>query len=122
MAGCSAPSDAAPRSPSRSPDLTSNLLVEAGQRFVYAGESDSGAYQASVKNVGDVSVTLCRRIGEARQAITTLAPGTSALAKFKRGEAALFENDASRQAQLLVYVWGDTDVGMRYEAINAMEK
>jgi hypothetical protein len=117
VAGCGAPRGAAVGSPQRTPDLTSNLQVDAGQRFVYAGEVGSGSYTASIENRGSVPVTLARRVGEAREPIGGLAPGEVTLAKFARGEAALFENDAADQATLRVCVWGDTKVGMRYEAL-----
>lgn len=117
VASCGSSPDAAPGSPARRPDLTSNLQIEGGSTFVYAGEPDAGAYTISARNVGPVPVTLLRRDGEADVELTTLAPGEAALQAFNPGEAALLANPADRLARLKVLVWGDTNVGMRYEPV-----
>jgi hypothetical protein len=96
--------------------LRSNLQVDAGQTFVYAGEPSTGPYQASVRNVGSVPVRLAKRVNGVDVALITLGPSEATLAQFGAGEAALFENTSGAQAQLTVLIWGETQVGMRYEA------
>lgn len=115
LGGCATAPGAAPGSPPGKPSLTSNLQIEAGQTFVYAGEADAGGYTASVRNVGPVAVTLGRRIGKTDTALRVLNPGEATLAEFAKGQGALFQNAASEQARLLVLIWGDTNVGMNYE-------
>lgn len=106
------------------PNLTSNLRIGTGQRFIFAGAAQDRAYTASVENNGPVPVTVMRgQPGrpEVASAIVTLAPGAKAVQKFALGEAAIFENTAGVEATLIVKIWGNTDVGMRYEALRAME-
>jgi hypothetical protein len=126
-----APGTTSPESVSRpastpffGPNLTSNLRIGAGQRFIFAGGAEDRAYTASVENNGTVPITVMRGApGNPAQAanITTLAPGEKAVQKFALGEAAIFENTSAAEATLIVKVWGDTNVGMRYEALRAME-
>lgn len=126
LGGCATASSpttgAAPGSPSGKPSLTSNLQIDAGKTFVYAGEADSGGYTASVRNVGQVAVTLGRRIGTTDTALRVLKPGEATLAEFAKGQGALFQNATGQQARLLVLIWGDTNVGMKYEPQKNLSK
>ncbi|MBY0262398.1 MAG: hypothetical protein K2Q20_08645, partial [Phycisphaerales bacterium] len=47
--------------------------------------------------------------------VRDLPPGVAATLSFSPGQAALFRNPGPAQARLKLLVWGDTDVGMRYE-------
>jgi hypothetical protein len=113
------------REPTGRPNLTSNLQVEAGQTFIYAGDATDGKYTAVVTNVGPVPVTLGKRLqagsGTSDNGVMVLAPGGKTILTADRGEGSLFQNLSSQQARLLVRIWGDTKVGMRYEALKAME-
>jgi hypothetical protein len=122
VGGCAAAPGAAPGSPSGRPSLTSNLQIEAGQTFVYAGEAGAGGYSASVRNVGPVAVTLGRRIGKTDTALRVLNPGEVTLAEFARGQGTLFQNLTKDQAKLLVQIWGDTNVEMKYQTIKGLAK
>lgn len=103
----------APARPWGSPDLTSNLGVPAGQRFIFAGGQTSG-YTAYVTNTGQVPLVILAELDGSARPIVTLAPGERASRRFEPREAALFENSASSDAQAKVEIWGNTNVGMRY--------
>ncbi len=122
LSGCGPESDAAAGSPQRKADLRSNLQIEGRQTFVFAGAATDGAYTASVRNAGPVAVRLLSRQGETETPIVVLAPGESAVHSFPIGQAALFENSTDTQASLVVLVWGETNVGMRYEPTKAESK
>lgn len=128
VSGCS-PRETAPtgpgtlivaQKPEGRPNLTSNLQIKPGETFVFAGEPDAGAYTASVENVGPVAVTLGTRTGVVDASLVTLKPGESIVARFAKAQGALFLNSSGEQARLLLKIWGDTNVGMRYEPLRGL--
>jgi hypothetical protein len=104
---------AEPERPWGGPDLTSNLGVPAGQRFIFAGGQPTG-YTAYVTNTGSVPITILAEIDGTSRPIVTLEPGHRASRRFEPREAALFENRSGTDAQAKVEIWGNTNVGMRY--------
>lgn len=113
LSGCVA-TPIAHGTPDRRPDLTSNLQIEAGQTFVYAGEG-AGAFRISVLNVGTVGVSAASRVNDTETPVQDVPPGASAFLEFAPGQAALFRNAGRSQARLKLQVWGDTNVEMRYQ-------
>ncbi|MDX2018233.1 MAG: hypothetical protein SFY95_11440 [Planctomycetota bacterium] len=109
-----APTPAAePDRPWGGPDLTSNLTVPAGKRFIFAGGQPKG-YTAYVTNTGTVPVALLAELDGVARPIVVLEPGQRASHVFAPREAALFDNPAATDAQSKVEIWGSASVGMRY--------
>lgn len=99
--------------PSGSPDLTSGLDIPARQRFIFAG-GQSKPFTAFVTNRGTVPVQIIADLDGAATPIVTVQPGQKASHRFEARQAALFENPSDQEARLIVEVWGQTEVGMKY--------
>jgi hypothetical protein len=119
-----APNSASPASitrPWRSPDLTSNLNIPAQQRFIFAGEQ-SEPFVAFVTNRGSVPVQIVAELEGVTKPIVTVEPGQKVSHRFDARQSAVFENPSNEQANLLVEVWGQTEVGMRYRPMMTESK
>lgn len=114
--GSGTASQAQPSRPWGSPDLTSNLSVPAGQRFIFAGGQKSG-FTAFATNRGTVPITIIADLDGVRREIGIVAPGERVSHTFAPREAALFENPSAQVGDVKVEVWGQTNVGMRYTPI-----
>ncbi len=100
--------------PSGRPDLTSGLDIPARQRFIFAG-GQSKPFTAYVTNRGAVPVQIVADLdGGVATPIVTVEPGQKVSHRFEARQAAVFENPSDREARLIVEVWGQTQVGMRY--------
>lgn len=100
--------------PMRGPDLTSGLGIPAQERFVFAG-GQSKPFTAFVTNRGAVPVQIIAELDGAATPIATVAPGKQVSHRFQAREGVIFENPSDQDARLLVEVWGQTEVGMRYQ-------
>lgn len=99
--------------PSGRPDLTSGLTIPASQRFIFAG-GQSRPFTAFVTNRGEVPVRIVADLDGATTPIVTVEPGAQVSHRFEARQAALFENPSEQEARLVVEVWGQTEVGMKY--------
>lgn len=114
----SRPASSTPPRPRGKPDLTSNLQIPPNECFVFAGGQDDG-YTTVVTNRGQVPVRILSELDSVSTPIVTIEPGQQASHRFSSKAAALFENPSTSEARLLVEVWGETDVGMRYRPMMA---
>lgn len=115
IAGCAAATVGDGKTPSGSPNLTSNLQVEAGKEFLFGGGMN-GAYTIDAKNEGSVALRIAALAGDKRTEIVELQPGERAVHKFADGEIAVVMNTSPKvNGRATLRVWGKVNVGMRYQ-------
>lgn len=95
------------------PDLTSGLNIPPGEQFIFAG-GQSKPFTAFVTNRGEVPVRIVADLDGATTPIVMVEPGQKVSHRFDARQAALFENPSEQEARLVVEVWGQTNVGMKY--------
>ncbi len=101
--------------PIRRADLISGITVPGGERFILGGGQPSSFY-CDVENQGETEVMVTSTRGSGASVVARLKPGDSASHRFQPTEAAVIANlDSLEPAILRLRVWGDTNLGMRYE-------
>lgn len=101
--------------PIRRADLISGITVPGGQRFHLGGDQPSSFY-CDVENQGETEVMVTSTRGLGATVVARLRPGDSASHRFQPTEAAVIANlDSTEPAKVRIRVWGDTNLGMRYE-------
>ncbi len=99
--------------PSGQPDLTSGLDIPPRQRFIFAG-GQSEPFTALVTNRGATPVQIVADLDGIATPVVVVEPGGQVGHRFESRQAAIFENPSDQQARLIVEVWGQTQVGMKY--------
>jgi hypothetical protein len=101
------------------PNLTSDLRIEPGQEFQYGGGMN-GSYKIKATNKSAVPIRIIAldpgsQPGR-RTEIIQIKSGETATHQFSNGQIAVLANTSkTEQARADVFIWGSTNVEMKYE-------
>jgi hypothetical protein len=95
--------------------LTSVTTISANNSFVL-GNNEHGYFNEKVKNLFGRSLTLYQKtLSDSVHSVTILKPSETLHVYADRNTALIVENKSNRQAQVKLYLEGDTNLSMGYK-------
>jgi hypothetical protein len=92
--------------------ITSRTTI-GPQKAFELGDGRHGSFKAIVKNDSDVAVDVCKApLGRAETKLITLQPGQQKSVRFSADTKAIFRNNSSKEAAVILKVTGDTGLTM----------